>query len=171
MPSKEELIKQLGVTDTFDYALPLPWVHSTADKVSNYGYSRKDVIDGFVWMFDEGNTTFGRPFPLTDKAKNILKFINLQHTPGPWKVHVHEDMIDVIGDSIIIHSAMELSENLENISNAYLIAAAPDLLVALEETLGCLIDWVEIAEEHDKRDHNYEAIEKAKAALAKAKGA
>lgn len=54
---------------------------------------------------------------------------------------------------------------------AHIFTAGPELLSALEDTLGCLQGWMEIADDEDQRDYDYEAVEKATAAIAKARGA
>ncbi len=43
------------------------------------------------------------------------------------------------------------------------------LIEALQETLKCLENWMEIAEDHDKRDYDYEAVKKAQQAIDNAK--
>ena len=50
-----------------------------------------------------------------------------------------------------------------------LMVAAPDLLDALEETLGCLENWMEIADEEDQRDYDRDAVKKAHAIIKKLK--
>lgn len=41
---------------------------------------------------------------------------------------------------------------------AHIFAAGPELLSALEDTLGCLQGWMEIADDEDQRDYDYEGI-------------
>ena len=51
-----------------------------------------------------------------------------------------------------------------------LLAAAPDLLSACQRLFVCLVDWVEIADEDDQSDRDYDALEQARRAISKAKG-
>ena len=48
---------------------------------------------------------------------------------------------------------------------AALFAAAPELMESLEETLKCLESWMEIADDDDRRDYDYEAVKKARSVL------
>lgn len=43
-------------------------------------------------------------------------------------------------------------------------------LDALEEVLGCLENWMEIADVEDQRDYDRDAVKKAKAVIKKIKG-
>lgn len=52
-----------------------------------------------------------------------------KHTPGPWGLVRHEDTW-LVGPGIVIDDTAEEDE-----ANARLIAAAPELLAALERTL------------------------------------
>ena len=55
-------------------------------------------------------------------------------------------------------------------SDARLIVAAPALLAACKALHNCLSDWMEIADEEDRRDGDMEAIKLSVAAIAKAEG-
>ncbi len=89
-----------------------------------------------------------------------------KHTPGPWK-HTYMPRLSVIhgpnGEHVADTGAWRDDEHPEMRANAHLIAAAPDLLEALE----VLIANAEV---------NYDARQwldgkaKARAAIAKAKG-
>ena len=87
--------------------------------------------------------------------------MSAQHTPGPWKYNDKTDVYDSAGATVC-----ELYKGYETRpaprANAILIAAAPELLEALEEleALGSL----ELPQRRDA------ALFKAKAAIAKAKG-
>lgn len=67
---------------------------------------------------------------------------NVKHTPGPWMVDQNDQFIHVIepisgiGPCSIPLNGGEMRE--EDIANARLIAAAPDMLVMLNETLSRL---------------------------------
>ena len=91
-----------------------------------------------------------------------------KHTPGPWHVILSDNATPFIQheggadwsdiddrSSRICHMPAEIMENFNSFNNAKLIAAAPDLLEALE----CLI----------KSDHD-DVIEMARAAIARARG-
>lgn len=55
-------------------------------------------------------------------------------------------------------------------ANLRLMRTAPDLLVALEACAAALADWVEIAEDRDRRDGDDEALELAARAIEAARG-
>jgi hypothetical protein len=86
-----------------------------------------------------------------------------QHTPGPWVIHRPNDSerIDINAEGSF-YIAEVIGGMTAQEANAHLIAAAPDLLEALEEleALGSL----ELPQRRDA------ALLKAKAAIAKAKG-
>jgi hypothetical protein len=50
-------------------------------------------------------------------------------------------------------------------NNAKLMSKAPDLHRALEATLAALKNWMEIADDDDVRDYDFEAVAMAEAAL------
>jgi len=90
-------------------------------------------------------------------------------TPGPWKQATRgPNGCPIIGDgkglmvAMITHSANEHDQSVEAEANAHLIAAAPDLLEALES----------ISFRWDTKNLYKigEAIEASRAAIAKAKG-
>lgn len=66
--TKEELVKQHGIeNESFDYALPQQWV----DEVKQLtGFDYDSITYGFVWHY--GGLLFGRPYPLTPTAREIL---------------------------------------------------------------------------------------------------
>ncbi len=95
-------------------------------------------------------------------------------TPGPWKVTPEREYLFVRSGSRMlaqvfvratISSPPERSDFEENDANAHLIAAAPSLAEALEG----LRDWI-IAVEPIVDDEGLDAMRKARAALALAKG-
>lgn len=51
---------------TYDYAVPIDWVTDVKERIGMWPVH-------FVWLYDEQARTFGRPYPLTDEAKDILK--------------------------------------------------------------------------------------------------
>jgi len=68
-------IKALGIKYTaMDYAIPQPWVEKMAQLIPNgefqSGYER--ICAQFVWIYDDNSRLFGRPFPLTQDAEDIL---------------------------------------------------------------------------------------------------
>lgn len=92
-----------------------------------------------------------------------------QHTKGPWSLY--EDTIkaedsDIArvcdGDGIIWNTSLD---NREALANAYLIAAAPEMLEALED----FVKYVENEIDLDMININPE-LQKGLAAIAKAKG-
>lgn len=106
-----------------------------------------------------------------------------QHTPGPWEITISSD-----NESYRIHHAdeeamfkiavvdgfapvMDINNDMEaeGLANAQLIAAAPDLLSALETLKG----WFEYAKEHgyeNAYELNPAYFEQAEKAIAKARG-
>ena len=82
-----------------------------------------------------------------------------KHTPGPWK------FIDIIGCCAIETPSRQLlkyiSPTATNVANARLMAAAPDLLEALEEFM---------AHGEQAFGHDFDVMIKARAAIAKAIG-
>ena len=55
--------------------------------------------------------------------------MNVQHTPGPWVRDFEDDVLSADGDLVAAVYAGDLDEQEDN---ARLIAAAPDMLAALE---------------------------------------
>lgn len=98
-----------------------------------------------------------------------------KHTPGPWIVGQPEDhpyMVQKMDDEEYwFHSIAdcEVGENMteeEGKANARLIAAAPELLEALEDCL----KFLEQENKRYYRDGEWSEVTKAKSAIAKAKG-
>ena len=120
-----------------------------------------------------------------------------KHTPGPWTakhtngagLSVHADVSKALGprysrdcpiyhlgnDACTMNIAYELWTQFPRAewdamqeANARLIAAAPELLEALQDLFGADMEHVLMG---DGKDDQIEAIAKARAAIAKAKGA
>lgn len=86
-----------------------------------------------------------------------------KHTPGPWHVgtkEAHHCVYDARGWQIADASPLGKSDDTK--ANARLIAAAPDLLSALEKTLSWLTSY--------PGEGALKAYEQAQAAIAKATG-
>lgn len=88
---------------------------------------------------------------------------NTTHTPGPWATEGFDQIYASTGN---FYGGLIVGGNEEDIvaqcvmpHNARLIAAAPDLLGALQELLGC-----------DKTQTSIGAVMRARAAIAKATG-
>ena len=85
-----------------------------------------------------------------------------KHTPGPWTYHICRDTstarIEAKGGCEVVGSTVGYSSE-ECEANAKLIAAAPDLLEALERMVECC-DLFPLADYHIQ----------AKAAIAEARG-
>jgi hypothetical protein len=96
------------------------------------------------------------------KTKNTMN--NTLHTPAPWQV---SPLGNVMKNSLKIAIVEQMPSNDENerMANARLIAAAPDLLSALEFLLA---DYIAINGE--KVTGSSVPADKARAALRKAKG-
>jgi hypothetical protein len=100
-----------------------------------------------------------------------------QHTPGPWTVNSEGQITDLQGRTIVpnVHahnvpsnafprgSGQYVAEDDGGVANARLIAAAPDLLDALEEAIEVVGSW------GDDGDPSW--LERAKSAIAKVGGA
>jgi len=86
--------------------------------------------------------------------------MNASHTPGPWirsaSLAIWRDRGATMVASVLCDSVSEPS--IEEVANACLIAAAPDLLAALK-------DWVEEPFRVD-----WKRIDAARAAITKAEG-
>ena len=109
-----------------------------------------------------------------------------QHTPGPWKfnqpyiVKANSDPNGSCGDSVIAITSNTVSHvrfaanvaSFEDAANARLISAAPELLEALQAMLSAM--WNHFEYYHDGDDDDWTscelALDKARAAIAKAKG-
>lgn len=95
------------------------------------------------------------------------------HTPGPWgcadtSYHAHDYRLSrPNGEHLPVNAPY--NDHSEQRANARLIAAAPDLLAALEAVLAA---WDEpyYGDLDMARDTMFDAIEPARAAIAKAKG-
>lgn len=86
-----------------------------------------------------------------------------KHRPGPWQACNYDGRCRVIlGDDMRI--AVVLGDHDESAANARLIAAAPDLLEALERCL----NFIENTE--SEMGDTLECGDKARAAIARAKG-
>lgn len=101
----------------------------------------------------------------------------MKHTPGPWMVihhkciHPHITIAQNAGTSLRDRSIAYIDGHMhEDNANAALIAAAPDLLAALQMVVDSLVTWIEIAEDEDLRDYDNNALSAARAAIAKARG-
>lgn len=85
-----------------------------------------------------------------------------KHTPGPWKLSENRDYAieSVHGDFLIGHYEVTEDNESQDLANARLIAAAPDLLAALDE----------IFHDYEIRGMPEELNNRALAAIKKAKG-
>ena len=64
----------LGVTDTFDTALPQGWVDELRAFVRTLPTGDTwDPFGQYVWLYDKESPIFGRPFPLTPDADSALQ--------------------------------------------------------------------------------------------------
>ena len=74
-PTKGDIVKAMGLDSMgeYDYALPEEWVDNMAEKLNPYGIERDSLLD-CVWLYprNEDGISFGRPFPLTEKAAIAL---------------------------------------------------------------------------------------------------
>jgi hypothetical protein len=73
-----------------DYAIPQTWLdmvtaiysehlRNTGDMRDNLELVAYDIIRvGFVWCYDDIAPTFGRPFPLTTEARDVLEVLPMR---------------------------------------------------------------------------------------------
>lgn len=92
-----------------------------------------------------------------------------QHTPGPWAIAGH--YIGTLGVNVATVGYASGAEH----ANARLIAAAPDLLAALQYAAQFLADEVEQrglagSDMTDYQDEAAQALDRVEAAIAKATG-
>jgi DNA repair exonuclease SbcCD ATPase subunit len=103
-----------------------------------------------------------------------------KHTPGPWNAVELEDGNIVTGNTRHCGNVCELDLGTESEANARLIAAAPELLEALErmheEARGVVVDggccpFCGILRHEDHQQHAEDcALSTARAAIEKARG-
>ena len=99
-----------------------------------------------------------------------------KHTPGPWYVRASRDRggdpsISTGQPGTAYARAEEVAGFVHGDANANLIAAAPDLLAALEHTKAAIEEAVTLSAMHNGHEYSFKStIEKISAALAKAKG-
>jgi hypothetical protein len=94
------------------------------------------------------------------------------HTPGPWTIDTDKSSIIMSGQRTIINPAPDGASRDEEIANARLIAAAPDLLAALQRIM--ITSDRRMADGGDKldfQDTNRHLGDMARAAIARAIGA
>jgi len=68
--TKGDVMESLGVNFTYDYALPQPWVDDVENKTG------ENPCPHFVWSYQEDGDVWGRPFPITEAGKLIMKIYN-----------------------------------------------------------------------------------------------
>ncbi len=74
--SKEDIIKELGITDTFDYALPQEWVNIVRQYLPTE--LKDQIVPSFVWLYDKEAKLFGRPCSISFTGNEILAHIALR---------------------------------------------------------------------------------------------
>lgn len=107
--------------------------------------------------------------------------MSTQHTPGPWVMDVEAETVEGArtismvnlagrGPGIGIASTHGLHDDAEDLANARLIAAAPELLEALVAAESAL-NKIRVCCHHTAWDATGPAVIAARAAIAKAAGA
>jgi len=104
----------------------------------------------------------------------------IQHTPGPWNLpsHVAGGDIGIIADSrllaMVTNDEDEPIADSEQLANARLMAAAPELLALCKTLRQRLADLLRHVDEDTDSDadlaHDRDAVDDADAAIAKAEG-
>lgn len=98
------------------------------------------------------------------------------HTPGPWAVDSNGPGHEVVlarGGAVAVAAVQGPDDPEENLSNAHLIAAAPDLYAALRKMALFVADWRDCLEGVQMTEATFRAdsgLTEARAALAKAEG-
>ena len=94
-----------------------------------------------------------------------------QHTPGPWEVRTGEFIKDSEGKAIAYCQSSNGTRNVDEVhANARLIAAAPDLLKALDKTAGRIDNLLDSAHFNDTvRNFLMNMGDDIQAAIAKAR--
>lgn len=95
-----------------------------------------------------------------------------KHTPGPWKWRSGYNGMDGVGEEIFTHDrndGMWLAYGSNQEANARLIAAAPELLAALERCDLAFADW-QVGVVPGRPEDILALIAQVRAALAKATG-
>jgi hypothetical protein len=101
---------------------------------------------------------------------------NAKHTPGPWKPHHIKEHFSGTPELFQIHWSDDgecVSEIVHGAANAHLISAAPELLEALKLVATAFYsnaDLVTKSNDFGYSIEQVEAIESARAAIAKATG-
>lgn len=102
----------------------------------------------------------------------------VKYTPGPWMLNIGT----LKGGHILVYAEgygvakvydEETESRTTNMANARLIAAAPDLLEALQDALGALEQDYDIGKDANDSDWEglaYQRLQNARAAIAKALG-
>ncbi len=94
-----------------------------------------------------------------------------KHTPKPWHVYVDDCGVTVGGIDTELFRVCGGSSDAEELTNARLIAAAPDMLDALAEAENALLDYVETIEKTGASlNYGRAVLTKIRAAIAKATG-
>ena len=86
-----------------------------------------------------------------------------KHTPGPWNTYVNMWPDRVLVRSMFDDGTERALVAITNAQNASLIAAAPDMLAALQGMLDCCYDL-------ERNDETLAAVKAAMKAIAKATG-
>ena len=86
-----------------------------------------------------------------------------KHTPGPWATYVNTWPDRILVRSMFDDGTERALVAITNAQNASLIAAAPDMLAALQGMLDCCYDL-------ERNDETLAAVKAAMKAIAKATG-
>ena len=90
-----------------------------------------------------------------------------KHTPGPWHIEAGTHYRAIRTDGEVIANMREIG-GCFNDGNARLMAAAPELLESLQQTIASLEHW--FVRHGDPEGVNSLMMKKARAAIAKATG-
>jgi hypothetical protein len=107
---------------------------------------------------------------LTESKSRLADTEQVKHTPGPWKVFMTTDGRKFLGIGEVNGNGITDSgfgiwnwDEPEALANVHLMAAAPDMLAALKQTLA-VVENIAASDEH------YEIASAGRAAIAKAEG-
>ena len=102
--------------------------------------------------------------------------MNTKHTPGPWRIAAETWYLDfgTYGAVVYLRDSGTVANIPDDLiryeTRARLIAAAPELLAALQGITAQLEPYIEDEEDTDIRDRLVAWVNGARAAIAKAKG-
>lgn len=156
---------------------------ATAQRWIRGGYGREVgtvVSDGWRWMAVENTNTQETAHYRIERGEG--ETMNAEHTPGPWRTNPDQPGMIETESGEMIGDTWSKDGNRQARINARLVAAAPELLAALDTIINAIDVWRDnlapgsidntVLERVTEvlQDAHGKAIDKARAAIAKATG-